>query len=60
MAEETAVERMTRQTRALAMQECEFAGEPCYGCATCFARETVRVLDAEIAAASSPAKKPGT
>jgi coenzyme F420-reducing hydrogenase gamma subunit len=43
--DETAYERMVRQTRALAMVECEHDGEPCYGCATCFARETVRVLD---------------
>jgi len=39
------VERMDRQTRGLAMQDCEFRGEPCYGCATCYARETVRLLD---------------
>jgi hypothetical protein len=36
--------RMIDQSRALAQEPCEFDGEPCYGCATCYARETVRML----------------
>jgi len=41
------LDRMTRQTRALATQPCEFDDDPpCHGCSTCFARETVRLLDA--------------
>ena len=40
------LDRMERQTRALAKEECEFADDPpCYGCRSCFARETVRMLD---------------
>jgi hypothetical protein len=45
--DENALERMVRQTRALAGSPCEHEGEPCYGCASCFARETVRMLDAD-------------
>ncbi len=36
--------RMIDQSRALAKEPCEFNGEPCHGCASCFARETVRML----------------
>ena len=49
--DENALERMVRQTRALAGSPCEHEGEPCYGCSTCFARDTVRMLDAESAQA---------
>lgn len=47
--DETALQRMVRQIRALADDPCEFAGEACYGCSTCFARQTVRILKTEIA-----------
>jgi hypothetical protein len=36
--------RMIDQSRALATQPCETKDGTCYGCATCFARETVRML----------------
>jgi hypothetical protein len=36
--------RMIDQSRALAKMPCEFNGESCFGCATCYARETVRML----------------
>ena len=55
--DENAYERMERQTRAFARRPCEFNGESCYGCSSCFARETVRMLDEEAARekAASPA-----
>lgn len=36
--------RMFDQTNGLAMQPCEYDGGPCYGCATCYARETKRLM----------------
>jgi hypothetical protein len=56
---ETALERMTAQTRGLAKAECEFADDPpCYGCSTCYARETVKLLDAESEHAGSVTDAP--
>lgn len=36
--------RMIDQSRTLATLPCENRGGECFGCATCFARETVRML----------------
>jgi len=49
--DENVYERMVRQTRAIAGSPCEHEGEPCYGCESCFARETIRMLDEETASA---------
>lgn len=55
--DENAYERMVRQVKEVARQPCEFPPEThCYTCATCYARETVKLLAEEEAAENGTAK----